>query len=441
MFGDQSTLTTRGDGYLLNSQARIIFQTDESASHFFGYYYPSPLKHGKLLCHRVTFDGRNIEPSDNCQVGWWDIIQKEFHKIGETTAFNWQQGSMLQWLPDSPDHIIFNTEKANRGHSKIVDLEGNLVRELPVSIYSLHPEGRFALGIQFEHLAYCREGYNYSSVFDPQWDKTINPEDGIFRIDLETGKKNKIISTEALTQSCALEHQKETHHWLEHMMWNHSGSRFAFFHRWSPQDSTGSKHITRLYTANADGSDLFCFPDSGFYSHMGWRDDKNFTIWGALSKQSTAVNRVPPVIRAILRPIYDQLSSALPGKVRESLLPTGGYIEFEDKKEEGHYLNEDLNTINGHNTWSKNRRYMLADTYQDKDSYRHLFIYDHHTQKIIPIGKFFSPFNDSYYRCDLHPRFNEDETAVIIDSAHQNNKHQMFIIDISKLLPEAGRHS
>jgi hypothetical protein len=37
---------------------------------------------------------------------------KSFHPFGETTAWNFQQGSMLQWHPASPeDTVIYNTRQ------------------------------------------------------------------------------------------------------------------------------------------------------------------------------------------------------------------------------------------------------------------------------------------------------------------------------------------
>ena len=83
--------------------ARVMFSTPADHSHFFGYYHESPLSADGcyLLAHRVTFDGREVDAADRAEVGLFDLRDGSWRTLGSTAAFNWQQGSMLQWLgPD-----------------------------------------------------------------------------------------------------------------------------------------------------------------------------------------------------------------------------------------------------------------------------------------------------------------------------------------------------
>ena len=50
------------------------------------------------LAHRTDFAGRQVRFGDIAEVG---ILQNnQFHKLGETRSWSWQQGAMLQWFDD-----------------------------------------------------------------------------------------------------------------------------------------------------------------------------------------------------------------------------------------------------------------------------------------------------------------------------------------------------
>lgn len=88
----------------------------------------------------------------------------------------------------------------------------------------------------------------------------------------------------------------------------------------------------------------------------------------------------------------------------------------------------------GHPSFTKDGRYMLTDSYADKEGYRNLLLFDCENKKHLVLGRFYSPFNCCGYRADLHPRFSRDEKSVIIDSAHVG-QHQihMFTLNWDKI--------
>src|SRR5260370_3387868 len=62
-----------------------------------------------LLGIRVYVQNRLVEPADRADIGFIDLKEGyKWTKIGETTAWNWQQGSRLQWRPGS-DEIVWNS--------------------------------------------------------------------------------------------------------------------------------------------------------------------------------------------------------------------------------------------------------------------------------------------------------------------------------------------
>jgi len=420
----------------LHPKAKIVFNTKGPHSNFFGYYDKSPLDSSgqRLLAHRVTFDARDITAHDRTDVGFWNIKSETFTLLGETLAFNWQQGAMLQWLPqDYSQRIIYNDRKGNQFISVIVDIETGTRATLPFPIYAVHPSGKFALAANYERLNFCRPGYNYQGIIKSEWNRNIHEKDGIFRVDLTTGKTDLIIGTRQICNIAHLPEMEEHDNWLEHMMWNPAGTRFAFFHRWN--DEKGG-HTTRLFTADADGSNIYMFPHRGFYSHMGWRTDQEFTIWALKASSATkAIDRINrhENLKKVIRPAYRWLRDKVLGQKINALLPQAAYLECWDQSDRIEILGESVLTENGHNTWTKDGRWMLTDTYEDEKSYRHLLLYDSLKNEVVEIGKFYSPYNACGYRCDLHPRWDRSEGYVIIDSAHCDNKRQMYIIDVSRL--------
>ena len=69
----------------------------------------------KLLAHRLSFDLRMPAPGETEQVGYFDITPDghigDFHRVGETSAWNYHKGCRLQWLDE--DRIIFNSHTEN----------------------------------------------------------------------------------------------------------------------------------------------------------------------------------------------------------------------------------------------------------------------------------------------------------------------------------------
>ena len=53
---------------------------------------------------KVHFQERDVEQSDRGDIGYVDLKDGfKWTKIGETTAWNWQQGCRLQWRPNSEE--------------------------------------------------------------------------------------------------------------------------------------------------------------------------------------------------------------------------------------------------------------------------------------------------------------------------------------------------
>lgn len=412
--------------YLLDNAGLAFEPPDDGHSYFFGYYDKSPFDATDrlLLSHRTSFDGRRIIADDEADVGYWNIETKKFTKVGVTRAFNWQQGSHLQWMPpDFQTQVVYNDRRDGRFVSIVYSLKTGKETVYPCPIYAVHPSGRFALAANYERLYFCRPGYSYMGAVNEKWDVPIHCDDGIYRLDFQTGGVSLLVRTRDVVNFAYLPDLEQCDNWLEHMMWNPSGTRFAFLHRW---DTGNGGHKTRLFTANAEGQTLYMFSDAGFYSHMNWKNDKVFTIWTLVpSGKTKAIRSIltgPSFLYKTVKLGYQVIKMMLGKKRTHQLAWNAAYIDFTDQSEEYAILGKDVLPDNGHNTWSHDERYMLTDTYQDDDFYRHLWIYDSENNSTESIGKFYSLYNDSEYRADLHPRWSRNERMIAVDSAHTENR-------------------
>ena len=424
----------RNSEYFLSPRIKILFETPVDYSHFFGYYTCSPIDHSGKLLHahqnRAKFDGRAVTKNDTVEVGFYEIDTGKWNSIGETRAFNWQQGAMLQWLgSDGGSRIIYNDQEGNKFVARIVDISNNQRRTIPHAIYAVHPSGNRALGVVFERHYYCR-AYHYEGIADENWNLPLHPDDGILDIDLLSGKASRIINTADIAAFGL--NAESIPHWLEHIIWNPSGTRFAFLHRYG----TNQIYTTRVFTANSDGSDLFCLPDYErcSYTHMGWRSENSFVIhrteikpigqaYASLSSSSNPFLSLPVTL-------YRSIKKFIPKNLSIDLGLSSGYAYFQDKSQEFNIINNGLLREDGHPSWTKDGRFMLTDTYADSSGYRYLLLFNIIKNQVYSLGKFFSPLNNSSYRCDLHPRFSRKETEIIIDTAH-SGQHQIMVFSVN----------
>ena len=90
---------------------RLKFKTKRTHNYFFGYYDKSPLnlENDKLLACRPAFNDRMPNSNDKLEIGYIDWHKSDdFINIAQTSAWNWQQGCMLQWFDKKCNKIIYN---------------------------------------------------------------------------------------------------------------------------------------------------------------------------------------------------------------------------------------------------------------------------------------------------------------------------------------------
>lgn len=422
---------------ILNKGVSLIFQTPNNHSYKFGYYNYAPININgdKLLAHKIYFEGRNPNKNDKVDIGYFSLPDGKWVKITESNAYNWQQGSMLQWIgPTFNEEIVFNDVKNNSYISRIININSNKERQIPKAVYGVSPLGDYSISLHFERCNFTR-AYSYSSVENQAWNSPLPENDGVIKINLLTGKWETIIPLKNIVNFSKDSSFDTKSHWIEHIMLNPKGNRFAFYHRYS----YGEGFKTRCFTADLNGQNIWLHPNSPLerLSHLGWIDNNRYVIYTAPTsptlnkvnhpKESNKIgNWLIKKYRAFIKPLVP-----LPKGFFNKMLNPGSFYSLTiDQKRIIEKLNPEPGGMDGHPSFTRDCKFMLTDTYADQKGYRHLLIYDLENKKTITLGRFFSFYNNCGWRADLHPRFSPDGKYVIIDSTH-NKHHQILILALN----------
>jgi hypothetical protein len=370
--------------------------------HWFGYYDKLEFDPtGRyVLGMEVDFEHRSPKPDDVIKVGMVDLHDKDrWIELGESRAWNWQQGCMLQWLPGSKTEVIWNDRQSDRFVCHILDTQTRKKRTLPVPIYAISPDARWAITPDFRRLNDTRPGYGYAGVPDPNKDKLAPEDSGIWKVDLSTGKQTLVLAVaDAAKFPNAERDWKGVKHWFNHLLFSPDGARFIFLHRWRGAKE-GQGFATRMFTAAADGKDLHVLDPFGRTSHFIWRDPQHILAWA-------------------LQPAHGER-----------------FYLFKDKTDKVEVVGKDVMTVNGHCTYLPGNKWILNDTYPDKDRLQHPYLYRVETDKRYPLGHLRSPAEyTGEWRCDTHPRFSPDGRKVVVDSPHGGNGRQLYLIDIGGIV-------
>jgi hypothetical protein len=376
--------------------------------HWFAYYDKLEFDpSGRyVLGMEVDFEHRSPRPDDVIKVGMVDLQDGDkWRELGQSSAWCWQQGCMLQWLPGSSSKILWNDRQDGRYVCHILDVKRGKRRTLPSPVYSVSPDGRWAVTPDFRRIAATRPGYGYNGFPDPCEDQLAPKDSGIFHVNLETGEAKLIVSLADIAKIPFPEAGRaklsftpgdlaKSKHWFNHLLINPDGTRVEFLHRWC---EPGAKRWgTRMLTVAPDGSDLRILDTCGVTSHFIWRDPSHILAWS----------------------LQD---------------PKGGFCLFEDKT--GGKIEPVFTAGDGHCTYLPGNEWILCDTYPDRQRNQNVYLYHVSSGRRVPLGHFFQPPEyKGEWRCDTHPRFSPDGRTVIVDAPYASEGRQLHLIDIRQIV-------
>ncbi|GLI65060.1 hypothetical protein VaNZ11_008474 [Volvox africanus] len=410
--------------------------------HMNGYFDKSPWSSdgSKLLFQRVPFYDRGMSELDVLEIGIIDFdstSDTQLEILTNTTAWNHQQGTMLQWLGWSNSVILFNKRNTpNTFVGTMYDIvQRREVATLPLPFYSLSFDGTIAVSLNFARLYVARRDYGYAVDHAVQTlirANTCPDDDGVwvmtglqdppnvkprlvvsirqaFEIAARPDAVDPITQLKYATSFNGLDSraiQTECVHWINHAQLNREGTKVLFLYRvgrckyWR-----GFK--TFVFTADVATGELWRVPlTHGSHHDFGWDDnliscDGSGYYHAKFKTFAVSLRRPEDVAR-------------------------GG---------------------DGHCSFApSSNQFILSDTYPRpipgfQAPARALFTWDLVRNRTTIIG-YYSPVKESTdiaQRVDLHPRWSRDGRYVCFDSTHEGLGRQVYVAKVySKALVRPG---
>lgn len=354
---------------------------NQHAPQFVGYYDITPCNNqmNALFVH---------EQADDDSIGIVVYQQNDRQVIDTSSAWNFQQGSRTQWHPTQEDKILFNDVISDGLIAKQTSITGEVERTFAYPIQAVNPNGTDYVSLNYHRLDRNRPDYGYGldggSLNSPE-------AEGLRLIAFDSEQETLFISLQSLMHR-ADTNTNNANHYVNHALYDPSGQKFVFMHRWQGERGRTS----RLYASDFSGNLTSLL--EGIVSHFCWLDENKLIVWGQT----------------------DDFGSGY-----HIICTDTGSIE---------YVNSLAEWGDGHPSVSPDEQYIVTDTYPDRTRKRHLLLYDLQNDRVTKIGSFFEPLKyGGPNRCDLHPRWSPDGTAVSIDSTHTGSRRS-YIVDVTDLI-------
>lgn len=349
--------------------------------HFFGYYGICPWNRSGqyLLSLESPFQDHFPTQNEPAAIGLVDAKTGAFEKISETHAWNLQQGAMLHWNPLDDNEILYNDRQGNQIISVVMNIRTGKKRILPAAINGLSHSGKYALSLSYGQLGRLRKTVSYQGIEDPTINVPHPDNDGVFVMDIRTGKRTLAVSVLDFYKLIKDRHPelKDRHLWCNHTVFNKSDNRFFFLGR----SMENGRLETGMFTADRDGDNLReAIPYGNSVSHFDWRNDKE--IIATFRYQSRG---------------------------RRHVLFTDGQKDYK-------VLGEGMLDFDGHCTFAPDGNWLATDRKHSLNE--SLILYNVETKQgktLVTLDMKDRRNISGHLRCDFHPRWNRTGDAICFD--------------------------
>jgi len=379
--------------------SKAVAVTSGPKEHFFASYYginswSADQRYVTVLETPIKY--RLPTENDPATLGLVDLKTKEFIPLTETCAWNFQQGCMAHWLGTFPNsRIIYNDIVDGKTVSIIMDVHTKRkIKTIPYPVCAVSPNGKEAASINFSRLRTTRKAYGYGGDGqDAKLSVQFPKDDGLFLVDLETGKAKLLISIYDVKEQVPNVPEKGVEY-FNHVLFSRRGGKIFWLARATP------KRNTTAFTINRDGTNLRrCFPDKWGGSHYDWLNENELMITAKYKGKSNA-----HILFTVGRDNYKRL-----GK---------GKLNFD-----------------GHGTFSPDEKWMLTETYPSKRTYEQkLLLMDMKTEAVLPLGRYVHHpefrKNGKDAQCDLHGRWSPNGDMIGFNSVNTGQR-QVYVIKLN----------
>jgi hypothetical protein len=356
--------------------------------YFFGFHDKSPFNENGnyLLAHKPRISDRKVVKFDDVtEIGFFSGSNWEnYNLISTTNAWNWQLGSMLQWVGSS-DSIAYNEIQNGKQLTVFRDIEGKLLNIVD-SPLSHATDNNLMTSYDF---AYANIGIpGYGSVIEPLPLRSLP-----FKI-INTSTQKALFEI-GLQEAIGIENDESMNnsfHYFHHSLFSLDSKNVFFMHRWQ---SPSSRRYSRLFIYNIERQELRLAPTGGMVSHLTWFDNKTIL-----------------------------------GYMRDPMDRDGFYLLNIDDLS---VTPVEMNKFNsdGHPFCRRRDQLVICDSYPDRSRYQYLFAFKPTIFSETILARFFLPLEmKGQLQIDLHPRLHPTKDIVSIDF-YQNGSRSLGTLEFN----------
>lgn len=362
-----------------------ILTPDDGAQYFFGYYdVPATDTEGRHLCHRVSFTDRLPKLNDEAELGF--VKDGVFTGFATTTAWNFQQGSFLQFHPTKSNTVCYNSRQNGTFCTVTHDLSTGKRIYTDRAAAALSADGRWGLGINFGRVFAFRPGYGYAGFTDKYADVNAPVEDGVFLIDMETGRSRLLVS---YSDMGAAGFSVEDKILVNHINMAPDSKHYVMLVRNFPDPDAGRKGWSTSLVMGDLAGNIRTVLSNTFVSHYRWVNARELVAYCTVEEKTSMflIDMYTGACRELDTPYFCRKGLA---DIHCNLLPEGKYI--------------------------------IGDGYPI-EGYRYLIAYNRETgaSKTLLGAKSMVPAVVDV-RCDLHARFSADGNWITFDTTHNDRR-------------------
>ncbi len=394
-----------------DSTVRVRQLTQGPSHHFFGYIgqcrtIPWNASGRHVLALETDFQDRLPGTGDAARVCLIDTQDgNRVRVVDRTLAWNPQQGTMFYWNPEHPEtQFFFNDRDPKTGKifTVLFDLtrgaNGGRIREYrfddtPVGNGGVAQNGGFFLAINYARMARLRPVTGYKDAWDWTTETAAPANDGIFRVDVNTGEKRLVVSFSQLKAKLVgtVARLDERHLFINHTL-NNRNNDLVYFYCRADFETTPNDRVNVPFTMRPDGSELTAHA-TFIGGHPDWE-------WGSRIIGSADDQQV----------IYDTASRRIMEKLggKEIFPNPGGDIALAP---DGRWF------VNSHRIGEHNH-------------YTFLELRTGRVLRAPPV--FMGQWKSGDLRLDPAPCWNRSGDAIVVPGIAADSTRQMFVLEIEK---------
>jgi hypothetical protein len=191
--------------------------------------------------------------------------------VDQTRGWNPQQGTMFYWNPQHPEtQFFFNDrdQKTGKVFTVLFDItadggKGKRIREYrfedsPVANGGVAQNGGYFTAINYARMARLRPVTGYAEAADWTEGVAAPKDDGIFRVDVNTGERKLVVSFAQLKEALrdVTERIDERHLFINHTLNNRNNDLIYFYCRADFESMPQGKRVNSPFSVRPDGTGL-----------------------------------------------------------------------------------------------------------------------------------------------------------------------------------------